>query len=203
MKVRWRPRSFFTWFLVVALAIAIIQLIGMAIGQYLGTWSEVLLPARPSRYSLTAYGIEFRYPSSWTAYETPQGNHGDKEVVAIVVAPALSETWVAIARHAGVAQDDLGSVIDWGMTRVQSRSGTQVGEIANTKTPDGHDIAILEYSWESQDLLWRKVTMKCRDTYEVRQTVGYALSMCTKDTLWDEVVSSFDDMTNSFDANGT
>lgn len=187
--------------LVLGLVVAVVQMIGMAISNLQGATTDKLLMATPSRYSNADFGFVFEYPSRWDAYDTPQGQRGDRDVIVVVVDPTQPETWVMIARHSELADGDLDGVIDWGLDRLAVHDANQIGDVTNVEIA-GATAAQVDFTWIRQELFWRTVAERCRDTFLVRKTIGYALSMCTKDSRWGDVVPAFEQIARGFAVTG-
>lgn len=57
------------------------------------------LPAETQIFVARQGGFSIKYPQSWVAFETPQGSHGDEDVIAVILVPGRSFPQVYIARH--------------------------------------------------------------------------------------------------------
>jgi hypothetical protein len=135
-------------------------------------------------------------PESWGVAETPHGNHGDKEVIAVIGVPGRSSPHGSLARKA-FAQADIGAVAAWGESRVQTEEVYVEISLEPIRIA-GLEGLQREYSWKSYSRLLGLATWRCQDTYVLHGTSGYALSLCADERHWPQVEPVFRQMIESF-----
>lgn len=77
------------------------------------------IPSTMREYILEQQQLAVYFPHGWNILLTPQGNHGDTEVIAIIVVPWHSLPNVKIMNKP-FNISDVSLVADWGETRLQS-----------------------------------------------------------------------------------
>jgi hypothetical protein len=136
--------------------------------------------------------IEFTYPENWIAQSTPQGDHGDQEVIAVVFAPAKFFLNIVVARKE-FNENDISEVAMWGELRAQSRffsykQGTRTAYLSeHISGLISEYIARTGSPVETQDV-------HCKDLYFLHKQDGYAFSFCATETDLIKVSSVFDEM---------
>jgi hypothetical protein len=138
------------------------------------------------------------YPSMWVVSETPQGDHGDMDVIGTIGSPGSSMPRLTLASHA-FDKPTIENVVQWGGDRAKrwqefQFKGQQEYLIA------GRPGMRLEYicSRNINFLSGKYALSKCYDYYFVEGTTGYALSFCARVDQWDDVWPVFEKMVNSF-----
>jgi hypothetical protein len=139
------------------------------------------------------------YPQNWVAMETPQGSHGDIEIVAAIVVSGQAHAGVEIARNS-FPDGNLSQVIAWGESR--AASCLEFSPFFPLETLDDNSAGyILEYSCTYSDLsFFEKGETKFRyqDFYVYSNNIGYALSFFAPDTQWSDLEEYFLAMEKSF-----
>lgn len=107
-------------------------------------------------------GFSIKYPEEWNAFSTPQGSHGDQDVIAVILAPGKSFPQVYIAR--GIfGSEEIAGVEAWGASRAKKRSSSI--EISNVeKSPGNVEETTREYSWQEETYLG-PAYIRCEDLY--------------------------------------
>lgn len=139
--------------------------------------------------------IEFTYPENWVAQLTPQGNHGDKEVIGVVSVPAKFFLNIIVARKES-AGEDASSVADWGLLRAQSRFIHYELISLSDYLSESFSGLISEYIARTGSPLETQ-NVHCKDLYFTHNQNGYAFSFCTTENDWTEVSSIFDEIISS------
>lgn len=154
------------------------------------------LPSPMSQYTSLNNNFSIEYPNSWTIGETPQGSHGDKEIIAAILVPGRSFPQVYIARKSFL-ENDINQVALWGQSRAENRCECTPTSFEYFDTPYFHGVT-QEYSWKTTNIFNITSTINCRDWYVQYNTEGYALSFCAYQQHWAQVDDVFKEMMNSF-----
>jgi hypothetical protein len=153
------------------------------------------LPSPMVQYSSQKGDFSIKYPKSWGLEETPDGAHGDSEIVAVILVPGRSFPQVYIA-HKLFPDKDMNKVTLWGQSRAKDRCKCAQNSAVYSDTLYFHGIT-QEYSWINKTI-FASITISCRDWYVLYNTDGYALSFCAYQSHWPQVDSVFREMMNSF-----
>lgn len=172
----------------------------IAVVVWLGSWLIYnALPFSPHRalprnemkdFVLEPDGIGFSYPDQWIGQMTPQGDHGDQEVIAILLDPAKILLNLFVARHQ-YSNQDITEVAAWGKSRVQMRFSRYELKASTPYESGLFSGRIAEYiAWTGSPIETENV--HCKDLYFVRKGYGYAFSFCTKESDWIQISPVFD-----------
>jgi hypothetical protein len=153
------------------------------------------LPSPMEQYSNQESGFSIVYPKSWVFNETPDGAHGDNEVIAVILVPGRSFPQVLIA-HKSFPDKDLNQVAQWGQSRAKDKCECILNPLGKLETSNFRGIA-QEYSWQVRTMI-STTTIFCQDLYVLYNTDGYALSFCASQSYWPRVADVFNEMMNSF-----
>ena len=136
--------------------------------------------------------IEFMYPENWFAHLTPQGNHGDLEVIAIATAPGIGFQNMIVARKQ-FNNDDLSVVADWSLSRIKSRFVTYEVDIPIPYSSEHFSGLISEYTATTGSPLETQ-NAHCKDLFFLHEQNGYAFSFCADESDWIELSPIFDEI---------
>jgi hypothetical protein len=139
--------------------------------------------------------IEFLYPDNWIADLTPQGEHGDREVIAFLTAPAPLFENIVVARKE-FDGEDVSAVANWGESKAQSRFIRYKMNILIPYSSEQVSGLIREYVDDTGSSLMTKNSY-CKDLYFLHQHQGYTFSFCTYESDWDKVSPTFDKIIES------
>lgn len=115
--------------------------------------------------------ISMFYPASWIAHETPQGNHGDLEVIAYITPIAHDYPYVKIA-HQEISRPSLDEVASWGESRITFPSRVL---ISLTKIDvQGQTVLLRNYTYVD----WREKKINCKHVYLLKGDDAYIIEMC-------------------------
>lgn len=153
------------------------------------------LPSPMVTYEGNHVPFVLQYPERWSLSETPKGNHGDKEVIAVI--NVLVPT-VVISRKT-MESPNIDSAVAWGMERasrcenflVTSQQGYETAFTTGVQLNYTCSLYISAFSQE-------KETCPCRDYYTISETYAYQLTFCATEAQWIEVEEVFDTMIESF-----
>jgi hypothetical protein len=141
-------------------------------------------------FTLEQDKIEFGFPENWFANLTPQGNHGDLEVIAIIVAPVQNFQSVIVARKSFVGAT-ISDVAEWGTSRIKARiPHYKLDSLIDYKSQLFAG-SVREYvAYSSSPIDTRNA--RCKDLYFLHDQNGYAFSFCAKESDWAKVLPLFD-----------
>jgi len=153
------------------------------------------LPSDFKVFTSKSGGFIIKYPESWVAAETPQGSHGDKEVLAVILVPGRSFPQVDFA-YKQFDVNDMDTVVKWGRGRAIALSNYSEISVSAIAAPNVEGI-IREYTWHESSLLG-DVNLQCKDLYLLRDNTGFAISFCAEDKQWQLFENAVVEMINSF-----
>lgn len=139
-------------------------------------------------------GFSINYPPTWTGLELPNGNHGDLEVVAMLISPSNIFPGVLIARKEvlGLTVQD---VAKWGENRITTKySQYQLDELQDLKLNE-QTLLTRTYITDANTSL----TVKSKDVYIARGKDGIILTLRSKESEYEDAVKIFDAIVKSFD----
>ena len=151
-------------------------------------------PAPMKMYLMKDKSFSIMYPGNWVVFETPQGSHGDDDVVAIILVSGRSAANVTIARRSFI-NGDIHDVLVWG----QLRAASNIDYIPASLDP----LVDNKLGGFTQDYTWRgpyqnDVTRHCQDMYVFKNEVGYTLSFCSQEQDWVSLEDFYIQMWQSF-----
>lgn len=152
------------------------------------------IPSPMTDFLLEHDGLMIKHPKSWRVLLTPQGNHGDTEVVAFITVPSRSLPDVMIARKP-LAQGNISTVARWGEARARSRFIYQ--PLSLTEFDTAAFPAMLREYTGIEYTLSGKAVIQCKDFYILHRQTAYTFSFCADQDDWSKVVDVFDEMINS------
>ena len=146
------------------------------------------LPAKMKIFISETFGISIQYPESWVAFETPTGNHGDREVITWISVPGRTWPFLSVAKH-DFEDGNLDQVIQWGLERIERTGGTQNSGISSIQTPilSGK---YTNYSYESFSNLLGKKSIICQGFFFLNSGKGYMISFCAENGSGKELIDT-------------
>lgn len=153
-------------------------------------------PAKMTTFNAFDGSYSISHPANWTAFNTPQGNHGDTEVIAIITVSGHQMANLTISRQ-NLPDQTLDEVINWGQSRAEKHSGftpVELIEISNIN----YDVYSFNYYWSSTNVWKKELLIYCQDFYILNQNTGYSLAYCSKEKDWPELFNYYADVQNSF-----
>jgi hypothetical protein len=129
------------------------------------------------------------YPNGWKARDLPQGNHGDKEVIASIRAPRYDYPYITIA-YRTVSEPLLEKVAVWGKSRIKAEAYafSEFDEISINGKP-----ALLRgYSYTSDFLpiIGSPQRVDCQHIYLLDDNDAYTIKMCINEKNSSEQLKS-------------
>jgi hypothetical protein len=153
------------------------------------------LPAETRVFMAKQGGFSITYPQSWVTFETPQGSHGDEDVIAVILVPGRSFPQVYIARHF-FSEGNISQVTAWGKIRARKRSGYVEVSVSDLSTPHLQGV-IREYLWY-ESTPFSHIEIRCKDWYVLKHNMGYDLSFCAESKDWQQFDGVVNEMVKSF-----
>lgn len=154
------------------------------------------LPADMTEFQSTIARFRIAYPETWVAANLPQGNHGDKDVVAKIQVPGRS--WPSLTISAiPVTSTTAEMLLD--LDRQKKDDGTTYSEITliseeiSTKT-----FLVRHYQWSSHSSLFGDYAIECKTYFYIGNSLGYTLDFCAEESQWSTLEGVFTQMINSF-----
>jgi hypothetical protein len=158
------------------------------------------VPSKLVNYTSTTQQFSILHPSSWTIYETPQGNSRDKEVFATISNGGFGFGNVTLARKQ-FSDGSVDEVAKWGEERAQIPYTTGYLVISeSTHTVNNNTGFLRTYTYNGTTLLG-KYTNECEDWYFIKNAIGYDVSFCADQRDWNKVEDTYLQMINSFTVN--
>lgn len=134
-------------------------------------------------------------PEIWEATNTPEGNHGDKDVLMIV--SALGSQPLLEVASTNIADKSLEQIITWGKQRIGKYGRYVLMSESGYSIRDAYDGILLEYSQERKDFFGNQQTFRCINWYTSRESVAFSFSFCVENSKWDTLDEVFIEMLNS------
>lgn len=128
--------------------------------------------------------IEFVYPENWIVTLTPQGNHDDDEIIALLGNPddsVFSFLNIQIAKNQGLA--NLTDLAEWGETRAKSRFISYKPSSVTRLSNEYFSGLVREYT-SSTGSPFEIEPIRCKDWYFVNKNSGYSFSFCADKSKW-------------------
>jgi hypothetical protein len=153
------------------------------------------LPSPMENYVSKKGQFEIEHPISWIVSETPNGSHGDLDIIAEITVPGRSFPHVTISMHSFRA-GDISNVVDWGISRAENKDSYKLMslEAFNSEKYDGF---LHVYNWASETILGSD-EIDCKDWYIIKGEIGYSLSFCSQPQQKGLVEEVFQVMIKSF-----
>jgi hypothetical protein len=149
------------------------------------------LPAPWTRLEVTSAGLCIRHPDSWVGSETPQGNHGDLAVLAVIGVPGRRWPQALVLRGSSGAMS-LSALVEWAQERARGHEGYSPLDSQPGQT-SGLDGQVSEYRFAASGLLGT-TQVRCNDLSFVAASGGFVLNMCSEVTDWPTVEPVFREM---------
>lgn len=144
--------------------------------------------------------ISLLYPSSWLVYNLPEGNHGDKEIIAWIGPRGYNYPSIYIMqRTVGLlAASDLSNIAAWGESRILEDRDYQEVSLEDVKIA-GQRSLVRKYTIRARSLpfLPQEVLIHCADVYLFHFEEGYIISMCVDERRLEEITPMFNEIMNS------
>lgn len=134
------------------------------------------------------------YPDNWIARELPQGNHGDMEVIAVVLPRNNYLPQVYISQK-DFSPPQISDIASWGDMRNQSRGDYNSLKLENISTPNITG-QVREYVF-TMDSLLGATKWHCLDLYTLNNKLGYQFSFCVDEKDWTKMNPVFQQMIQS------
>src|SRR6266508_5202403 len=152
-------------------------------------------PAPMKSFQAKNGSYSISYPANWVVGETPQGSHGDDEVVAVILVSGRQSANIAIARRT-FPNANTNDVVTWGQARATRNTG--YAPVSSEPWSNGKLKGLIhEYTWSSSSS-YEIITRYCQDVYVLSNNIGYTLSFCSQEQDWLSLKCYFFEMRDSF-----
>lgn len=153
-------------------------------------------PASMVTFQMSDDSFSISYPQNWTVFETPNGSHGDQDVVAIILVAGHDLANITVARQS-FPTGNIDNVVAWGKSRASTHQDHKSISI-NPFTDNNLDGYIYEYLWTHDSLVTNTITSICHDIYIFKNNTGYSLSFCSTDKDRLSLENTYEEMWQSF-----
>ena len=177
-----------------------VTVVGLAVfwtvgGSVFGNRLE--LPAEPREVVVNE--IRLFVPAGWFYAETPNGEGGDMDIIAMATPHGSQTTWIAVIHDGERKQVNLDDLAKWGLGRLEDKTNLELiteGAVRYSQT----DVFVRDYSWTRGRVLQESVPMKCRAVYALTKdtNVGYGLEMCGATSDWRQLEDVFSQTVERF-----
>jgi hypothetical protein len=159
---------------------------------YIRLKSYLRVPKDSSELSRFSVESEFSilYPSYWRADETPNGQAGDEEVIALIIPPSGGVPQLVVAKDSSTVTDLL-DVANWAILRNQKIPGYRQTSFPLNQPIEG--ALIRNYIFTGYVFFGTK-TIRCQDLYLKSGVTGYSFSFCSNEEDWDYYFDLFQSM---------
>lgn len=177
---------------IVIICLVVLVAIGSLVLNLYGPAISRQKPVEYAEMTLNSEGISFSYPKDWKAFVSPDGEHGDKEVIGGITVLGHPWPFVIIAK----APPDINKIndaINWGENRINGI----FNELSLTFMEiDDNTRAIRLYLRDSH-LFFATISLKCKDLYLNSAGNWYAITFCAREKDWNAYSDIFDFMQSS------
>lgn len=153
------------------------------------------LPSPMVQY-ISEYGhFSIDRPERWNAFDTPQGNRGDQDVIAFISSgPSSASVFVAVKNF---PDGTIEQVAEWGETRASMEPGYTL--IALEPFQISHYEGLVRKYTRSVDIpLLGLKTDYFEDRYVLQDGRGFIISFRASQELWPDVADTYWQMMESF-----
>jgi len=185
-------RNIFLCFFVISMFISLYNIIFIP-SKRIGLFG-IGLPAPMENYKGKHTNFSIDFPESWVIYETPQGNHGDQDVIAGIGVPGRSFPHVFLYKR-NFLKNDKSELLSWGESKVKDDNKFIDLKPFNTTKYSGE---MREYTREDKSYFQTITFISCNDYLMFEKQIGYMISFCAESKQWTEVKNTFNLMIESF-----
>ena len=155
-------------------------------------------PAPMVTFQAKDRNFSISYPENWSAFDTPQGSHGDNEIVAVILIAGQMGSNVTIARRS-FPNGDISDVVAWG----ESRAAIQTNYTSISFSPlTDNELGGVVHEYTGLGSSLYNITRRCQDVYVFAKNTGYDLSFCLDEQDWESLEKIFIQMRQSFVIDG-
>jgi hypothetical protein len=156
------------------------------------------LPAKLVKYTSKAGNFSIIHPSTWPVHETPQGNHGDMEIFAIINPNGRSFPHMILAKKP-FPGNNLDEVAKWGEGRAKLLFTNNFIDVSiKNQIINNVPGYLRSYTFGADGGILGERNYICNDWYFIDNSIGYDLSFCSEVKNWHEVNNIFLQMIESF-----
>lgn len=184
---------------VVLLAIAVLSCLAFALlsDLFQDRLAGVSNSNKMIQFNLVEYKMHFLYPENWWASLTPQGNHGDVEVIAFLGARGAEYQNLTVAsKH--IKSEDISEIGDWGDLRIEDRFARYESQPLVSYSSDEISGLIREYKAYTNSPLEIE-NAHCKDLYFAHEQNAFSFSFCVDENDWRAMSPVFDRIIDSIE----
>jgi hypothetical protein len=143
-------------------------------------------------FESSEYDFSIEYPAGWIASELPDGNHGDKEVIAMFFIPAPFPG--VLIQQKEFKSPALEDIANWGKQRILNRYDEyDLGDLVKTNVGDQE---VFERVYRTN--MTTGSNLMLRDVYFLHDGKGFILTFVSYASKFDELNPIFQAMVDSF-----
>jgi hypothetical protein len=153
------------------------------------------IDAPMTHYLFEQDNLSVSYPKSWNLHLTPSGNHGDKDVMALITVPWHPLPEIIVFRKL-FKSNDLSDVVKWRVTQLKN---TDCYKLFSSSTSSFGNItgATEEYKCNSLSLIASDSVIHCKDFHILQNSIGYVFSFCSYAKDWEKLSGTFNKIIES------
>ncbi len=153
------------------------------------------LNSKLSDFNSETGNFSIKYPNSFSAGDTPRGNHGDLDVVSVIT-KTFGSANIVISKKT-FSDGQIAEVQNWGQNRAQSQDDFQAIEVKSYNT-EKYEGVLNEYL-SSMKNMWGTQKLHCYDWYYFSEKLkfGYDFSFCSLQPFWGNAKNVFLKMIDS------
>lgn len=147
------------------------------------------------KYSPINDDIEIRYLDTWILFQTPDGNHGDMETIAVATGINSSFPRMNVAMRKTNSDSSIDSLESWSLDRIKQKDIKFISDV----TPYISSFfsgATRDYSYDTHNAIMPNIT-RCKDYYFLINSKEYIFSFCAKEDEWENYAPVFDTIMGS------
>lgn len=153
-------------------------------------------PSKMTNFQASDGSFSISYPENWTVFETPDGNHGDKEVISAILVAGHQIANLTMARQS-FPEGNIDSLISWGQSRASKHDAYSSNSINPWKGINEAGF-VNDYLWAQYNFLGTAIFSHCQDVYILKNEIGYSLAFCSSEKDWQDLEKYYVEMQNSF-----
>ena len=136
------------------------------------------IPAQMTTYEGKLFPFSFQYPESWVVSETPEGNHGDLDIITTILVPGRSWPKVVIEKI-DLTHEDVEGPANYEEGKIKKGKNIVQITLDQFKTTNLNGL-IREYTWRTNSWIIENLVVRCNDYYVKQNSLGYTISFCAE-----------------------
>ena len=175
-----KNKSFKIIFVVVVLIsclISILQMIWKRPGPF-----GIGLPAPMEERQGPHFNFSIKLPKDWSLIETPDGSHGDKDIIAVILPSGRSFPQVIIYSRE-FPDEDRTQLLAWGENKADAKTGYKQISLTTFKT-SRYSGEVRNYSLLIERTIPPPRAILCNQYQFFDENIGYILACCADEKDW-------------------